>query len=206
LQQDKFIQDNRIDKVFIMDEKMIKISIELIEQAIFLIRGQKVLVDADLAQLYGVETKILNKAVKRNLDRFPEDFMFQLTAEEAENLRFQIGTSKKQRGGRRYLPYAFTEQGVAMLSGVLNSPRAVKVNVEIMRAFVRLRQLMATHTDLARKLTALEQKYDKQFKVVFDAIRALMTPPAKPRKKIGFVVKEKQAAYGKRTKGSKRKK
>ncbi|MEA3280623.1 MAG: ORF6N domain-containing protein [Thermodesulfobacteriota bacterium] len=189
-----------------MDEKMIKISIERIEQAILLIRGQKVLLDADLAQLYGVETKILNKAVKRNLDRFPEDFMFQLTAEEAENLRFQIGTSKKQRGGRRYLPYAFTEQGVAMLSGVLNSPRAVKVNVEIMRAFVRLRQLMATHTDLARKLTALEQKYDKQFKVVFDAIRALMTPPAKPRKKIGFVVKEKQAAYGKRTKGSRRKK
>ena len=104
------------------------------------------------------------------------------------------------------MPYAFTEQGVAMLSGVLNSPRAVKVNVEIMRAFVRLRQLMATHTDLARKLTALEQKYDKQFKVVFDAIRALMTPPAKPRKKIGFIVKEKQAAYGKRTKGSRRKK
>ena len=206
MQQDKFIQDNRIDKVFIMDEKMIKISIERIEQAIFLIRGQKVLLDADLAQLYGVETKILNKAVKRNLDRFPEDFMFQLTAEEAENLRFQIGTSKKQRGGRRYLPYAFTEQGVAMLSGVLNSPRAVKVNVEIMRAFVRLRQLMATHTDLARKLTALEQKYDKQFKVVFDAIRALMSPPAKPRKKIGFIVKEKQAAYGKRTKGSRRKK
>jgi len=185
---------------------MIKISIERIEQAIFLIRGQKVLLDADLAQLYGVETKILNKAVKRNLDRFPEDFMFQLTAEEAENLRFQIGTSKKQRGGRRYLPYAFTEQGVAMLSGVLNSPRAVKVNVEIMRAFVRLRQLMATHTDLARKLTALEQKYDKQFKVVFDAIRALMAPPAKPRKKIGFIVKEKKAAYGKRTKGSRRKK
>ena len=189
-----------------MNEKTISIPIERIEQAIFLIRGQKVLLDADLAQLYGVETKILNKAVKRNLDRFPEDFMFQLTAEEAENLRFQIGTSKKQRGGRRYLPYAFTEQGVAMLSGVLNSPRAVKVNVEIMRAFVRLRQLMATHTDLARKLTALEQKYDKQFKVVFDAIRALMSPPAKPRKKIGFIVKEKQAAYGKRTKGSRRKK
>ena len=189
-----------------MDEKMIEISIERIEQAIFLIRGQKVLLDAELAQLYGVETKILNKAVKRNLDRFPEDFMFQLMAEEAENLRFQIGTSKKQRGGRRYLPYAFTEQGVVMLSGVLNSPRAVKVNVEIMRAFVRLRQLMATHTDLARKLTALEQKYDKQFKVVFDAIRALMAPPAKPRKKIGFIVKEKKAVYGKSTKGSKRKK
>ena len=124
--------------------------------------------------------------------------MFQLTAEEAKNLRFQIGTSKKQRGGRRYLPYAFTEQGVAMLSGVLNSPRAVKVNVEIMRAFVRLRQLLATHTDLARKLSALEQKYDEQFKVVFDAIRALMAPPEKPRKKIGFEVKEKRAAYGRR--------
>jgi hypothetical protein len=181
-----------------VNEKMIKISIEWIEQAIFLIRGQKVLIDADLAQLYGVETKILNKAVKRNLDRFPEDFMFQLTAEESKNLRFQFGTSKKQRGGRRYLPYAFTEQGVAMLSGVLNSPRAVKVNVEIMRAFVRLRQLLATHTDLERKLSALEQKYDEQFKVVFDAIRALMTPPEKTRKKIGFEVKEKRAAYGRR--------
>ena len=192
-----------IDKVFIVNEKMIKISIERIEQAIFLIRGQKVLLDADLAQLYGVETKVLNKAVKRNLDRFPEDFMFQLTAEESKNLRFQIGTSKKQRGGRRYLPYAFTEQGVAMLSGVLNSPRAVKVNVEIMRAFVRLRQLLASHTDLARKLTALEQKYDEQFKVVFDAIRALMAPPEKPPKKIGFEVKEKEADYGPR--GPKRK-
>ena len=112
-----------------MNEKGADISVEMMEQAILLIRGQKVMLDADLAQLYGVETKILNKAVKRNLDRFPEDFMFQLTTEEAENLRFQFGTSKKQRGGRRYLPYAFTEQGVAMLSGILNSPRAVKVNI-----------------------------------------------------------------------------
>ncbi|MBC8418775.1 MAG: ORF6N domain-containing protein [Desulfobacterales bacterium] len=186
-----------------MNEKAINISIELIEQAILLIRGQKVLLDADLAQLYGVETKILNKAVKRNLDRFPEDFMFQLTTEEVETLRFQTGTSKRQRGGRRYLPYAFTEQGVAMLSGVLNSPTAVRVNIEIMRAFVRLRRLLAAHTELAKKLSEMEKKYDKQFKVVFDAIRALMAPPEKPRKKIGFEVKEGRTAYG-RQKRSKR--
>ena len=188
-----------------MNEKATKIPIERIEQIIFLIRGQKVLLDADLAQLYGVETKILNKAVKRNLDRFPEDFMLQPTAEEAEDLRFQIGTSKKQRGGRRYLPYAFTEQGVAMLSGVLNSPRAVKVNVEIMRTFVRLRQLLASHTELARKLSEMEKKYDEQFKMVFDAIRALMEPPDKPRKKIGFEVKEKGVTYGRRSLKRKRK-
>jgi len=182
-----------------MNEKPSNISIERIEQSIFLIRGQKVMLDADLAQLYGLETKNLNKAVKRHLDRFPEDFMFQLTTEESENLRFQIGTSKRQRGGRRYLPYAFTEQGVAMLSGVLNSPTAVKVNIEIMRAFVRLRGLLAAHTELAKKLSEMEKKYDDQFKVVFDAIRALMTPPEKPRKKIGFEVKEKKAAYGRRS-------
>ena len=110
--------------------------------------------------------------------------MFQLTTEEAENLRFQIGTSRNKHGGRRYLPYAFTEQGVAMLSGILNSPRAVQVNIEIMRAFVRLRQMLSAHKELDRKLIALEKKYDKQFKVVFDAIRALMAPPEKPRKKI----------------------
>jgi len=152
------------------------------------------MLDADLTQLYGVETKILNKAVKRHLERFPEDFMFQLMIEESDNLRFQIGTSKRQRGGRRYLPYAFTEKGVAMLPGVLNSPTAVKVNIEIMRAFVRLRRLLAAHTELAKKLSEIEKKYDDQFKVVFDAIRALMTPPERPRKKIGFEVKEKQAA------------
>jgi len=180
-----------------MNIKEVEVTIEQIESSIYLIRGEKVMLDEDLAQLYGVETKILNKAVKRNLGRFPEDFMFQLTDEESKNLRFQIGTSKKQRGGRRYLPYAFTEQGVAMLSGVLKSPRAVKVNIEIMRAFVRLRQLMASHTELAGKLLEMEKKYDEQFKVVFDAIRALMAPPKIKKKKIGFTVKEKQKAYGK---------
>lgn len=182
-----------------MDKNAV-IQVERIEHSIYLIRGQKVMLDADLAELYEVETKILNKAVKRHLDRFPEDFMFQLTTEETENLRFQIGTSSAGHGGRRYLPYAFTEQGVAMLSGLLNSPRAVKVNIEIMRAFVRLRRLLASHTELARKLSQMEKKYDEQFKVVFDAIRELMTPPEKPRKKIGFEVKERRAGYGKRSK------
>jgi hypothetical protein len=153
------------------------------------------MLDADLAELYGVKTKILNKAVKRNLDRFPEDFMFQLNNQEVQRLRFQIGTSKTGRGGTRYLPYAFTEQGVAMLSGVLASPRAIKVNVEIMRAFVRLRKILASHTELARKLEGLEKKYDSQFKVVFDAIRQLMAPPVPGQKKIGFQLKEKRAVY-----------
>ena len=164
-------------------------------QKIYLIRGQRVMLDADLAELYGVKTKILNKAVKRNLDRFPEDFMFQLNNQEVQRLRFQIGTSKTGRGGTRYLPYAFTEQGVAMLSGVLASPRAIKVNVEIMRAFVRLRKILASHTELARKLEGLEKKYDSQFKVVFDAIRQLMAPPVPGQKKIGFQLKEKRAVY-----------
>jgi len=163
------------------------IPIERIERAIFLIRGQKVMLDLDLAALYGVETKMLNRAVRRNIDRFPEDFMFQLTKEEFENLRCQFGTSRLW-GGRRYPPYVFTEQGVAMLSSVLNSKRAIKVNVEIMRAFVRLRQMLASNEELARKLDALEKKYDAQFKIVFDAIRELMEPPeAKPKRKIGFL-------------------
>jgi len=179
-----------------MEEEKSLVPVGHIESIILLIRAHKVILDADLAELYGVETKILNKAVKRHLDRFPEDFMFQLTTEEVENLRFQIGTSRRMHGGRRYLPYAFTEQGVAMLSGILNSPRAVQVNIEIMRAFVRLRQMLSAHKDLERKLHALERKYDKQFKVVFDAIRALMAPPEKPRKKIGFEVKEPKARYG----------
>ncbi|MCX6910383.1 MAG: ORF6N domain-containing protein [Verrucomicrobia bacterium] len=168
---------------------------ERIEQHIHLLRGQKVMLDSDLAALYGVETKILNKAVKRNADRFPLDFMFQLTAQETANLRFQIGTSSSTYGGRRYRPYAFTEQGIAMLSGVLNSPRAIRVNIEIMRAFVRLRQLLASHVELARKLEELEKRYDAQFKIVFDAIRELMTPPEPPRKQIGFQVRERRAVY-----------
>src|SRR5438105_4240243 len=132
--------------------KQVVMPLERIEHAILLIRGQKVMIDRDLAALYGVETKNLNKAVRRNLDRFPSDFMFQLTAEETKNLKFQIGTSSSGYGGRRYLPYVFTEQGVAMLSSVLRSRQAVQVNVAIMRAFVRLRETLALHKDLARKL------------------------------------------------------
>lgn len=164
------------------------IPVETIEKKILLIRGEKVMLDADLAELYGVETFNLNKAVKRNIDRFPSDLMVQLTKEEANSLRFHIGMSKTSgRGGRRYLPYAFTEQGVAMLSSVLNSKRAVQVNIAIMRAFVKLREMLATHKDLARKLNKMEKKYDAQFKVVFDAIRQLMIPPEKKRRKIGFL-------------------
>ncbi len=159
---------------------------EKIEKAIYLIRGEKVMLDRDLALLYEVETKVLNRAVKRNLQRFPSDFMFQLTAEEADRLRRQIGTSNEGRGGRRYLPYVFTEQGVAMLSSVLNSERAILVNIEIMRAFVKLRQLLASNAELSRRLDRLESKYDKQFRVVFDAIRRLMATPARGRKEIGF--------------------
>lgn len=166
---------------------------ERIERSILLVRGQKVMLDADLAALYGVETFNLNKAVKRNIDRFPEDFMFRLTSEEAERLRFQIGMSKPSgRGGRRYLPHVFTEQGVAMLSSVLRSKRAAQVNVEIMRAFVRLRQILASHTDLARRLDELEKKYDKQFAAVFEAIRQLMAPTGAQRQEMGYHTLRKQ--------------
>ena len=178
--------------------KRAEISVSRIEQKIYVIRGQRVMLDADLAGLYGVKTKILNKAVKRNLDRFPEDFMFQLNNQELEHLRFQNGTSKTGRGGTRYLPYAFTEQGVAMLSGVLTSPRAIKVNVEIMRAFVRLRQVLASHRELARKLEELERhlrNHDEQIEAIFDAIRQLMTRPEPDRKKIGFHLKERHSPY-----------
>lgn len=150
------------------------------------VREHKVLLDSDLATLYGVETKALNRAVKRNTDRFPEDFMFQLTREESDALRCQSGTSNKGRGGRRYLPYVFTQEGVAMLSSVLHSPRAVAVNIGIMRAFIRLRQMALSVDELARKVGTLERKYDDQFKIVFDAIRQLLTPPDQPRKRIGF--------------------
>jgi hypothetical protein len=158
---------------------------ERIERAILLIRGQKVMMDADLATMYGVTTGNLNKAVTRNLERFPADFMFQLTKEEADSLRFQSGSSNT-RGGRRYAPRVFTEQGVAMLSSVLHSPRAVAVNIEIMRAFVRLREMLASHADLARRLDDLERKYDQQFAVVFQAIRELMKPPTAKPKEIGY--------------------
>jgi hypothetical protein len=156
-----------------------------IETRILVLRGQRVMLDADLAQLYAVPTKSLVRAVKRNVARFPPDFMFQLSAEEFLNLRYQAGTSSLW-GGRRHVPYAFTEQGVAMLSSVLQSPRAMRVNIEIMRTFVRLRALLAEHRDLTDRLDELEARYDGQFKVVFDAIRALMAPSAKPSKRIGF--------------------
>ena len=165
----------------------VSVPMEVIEEKIFLIRSDKVMLDADLAKLYGVETKVLIQAVKRNIDRFPPDFMFQLTNQELANLRSQFVTSS-QWGGRRYPPYAFSEQGVAMLSSVLRSPQAVQVNIEIMRTFVRLRRILASHADLARKLELLENKYDLQFKAVFDAIRQLMAPPVKGKKQIGFRV------------------
>jgi hypothetical protein len=158
---------------------------ERIEHAILLLRGQKVMIDTDLATLYAVETGQLVRAVKRNIDRFPHDFAFQLTQEEFTDLKCQAGIASSW-GGRRTRPWAFTEQGVAMLSSVLRSKRAVQVNVEIMRAFVRLRELLATHADLARRLDELEKKYDKQFAAVFDAIRQLMAPPQVPKREIGY--------------------
>jgi hypothetical protein len=186
-----------------MSDASAVVPVERIENAILFIRGQKVMLDADLAKLYGVDAKRLNEAVRRNVDRFPDDFMFRLTKEEFAALRSQIVTSNLKSqfatsswGGRRYLPYAFTEQGVAMLSSVLRSKRAVRVNVEIMRAFVRLRRMLASNEELAGKLAALERKYDAQFKVVFDAIRQLMAPPQPKNRRIGFIVSEKAAKYG----------
>ncbi|MBI2802929.1 MAG: ORF6N domain-containing protein [Gammaproteobacteria bacterium] len=160
-----------------------------IEQHILLVRRHKVLLDADLAALYEVPTKVLVQAVKRNAERFPADFMFQLSEQEFARLRSQFVTSNGGgRGGRRTAPYAFTEQGVAMLSTVLRSPRAIAVNIEIMRAFVRLREALTSHQDLARKFAALEAKYDAQFTTVFEAIRQLMLPPSTKRRGIGFVI------------------
>ncbi len=167
---------------------------ERIQQSILLLRGQKVMLGTDLADLYGVPVKVLNQAVKRNAERFPGDFVFQLTRQEVKNLKSQFVTSS-WGGMRRALPYAFTEQGVAMLSSVLHSPRAVRVNVEIMRTFVRLRQMLASHVELARKLAELEKKYDDQFRAVFEAIQELMQPPEPPRKRIGFGVAESRGVY-----------
>ena len=174
-----------------MKKKMKIVKVGQIDKAILLIRGHKVLLDRDLAGLYGVETKTLNRAVKRNLQRFPRDFMFELTADEAESLRYQFGTLKKGEHSK-YLPRVFTEQGVAMLSSVLNSPRAIQVNIAIMRVFVRLRETLSLHKDLAHKLTELERKienHDGNIRSLFDAIRQLMAPPESPRKEIGFHTK-----------------
>jgi len=165
------------------------IPVERIERAILLIRHEKVMLDSDLAEIYGVETKRINEQVRRNLNRFPPDFMFQLTAKEWDSLRSQFATLKRGEH-RKYLPYAFTEHGALMLANVLNSERAAQTSVQVVRAFVRLRQLLASNAELARKLNALEKKYDTQFRVVFEAIRKLMTPPKPPkRREIGFHVK-----------------
>jgi hypothetical protein len=168
--------------------------IEAIERKIYWIRGQKVMLSTDLAELYGVEPRALVQAVKRNIERFPEDFVFILDNQEVINLKSQIVISS-WGGARRAAPYAFTEQGVAMLSGVLNSKRAVQVNVAIMRAFVKLREMIASNKELTKRLDELEKKYDLQFKVVFDAIRELMTPPEPKKKKIGFIARERRAVY-----------
>jgi phage regulator Rha-like protein len=166
------------------------VPVELIEKKIYLIRGHKVMLDSDLADLYGVATKVLLQAVKRNLSRFPEDFMFLLKYQDVAALRSQIVTLKKGRGEhRKYLPYVFTEQGVAMLSSVLNSERAVQVNIAIMRAFVKLREILSTNKELAIKLAQLErkmEKHDEEIKLIFDAIRELMKPPETKTEKIGF--------------------
>lgn len=161
------------------------VPVKRIAEAILFLRGHKVMLDADLAALYDVPTKVLVQAVKRNLGRFPGDFMFRLNAEDVLALRSQIVTSNS-RGGRRTIPYAFTEQGVAMLSSVLHSSRAVQVNIEIMRTFVRLRRTLELHKDLGKKLDRLERKYDAKFAVVFRAIRELMAPPALPKRRIGY--------------------
>lgn len=186
------------------------VPVERIQRAIYLLRGQKVMLDADLAELYGVTTGNLNKAVKRNLSRFPSDFMFSLSAEETSNLRFQSGISSgSSYGGRRYLPKAFTEQGVAMLSSVLRSERAVMVNIAIMRAFVQLRLVLSSHDELAKKLTELEHRledHDASIRSLFDAIRQLMTPAdtGAPAKEIGFHVKEVSTPYRIRRRGPRR--
>ena len=173
------------------------VPIERIARLIFVFRKQKVMLDSDLASLYGVTTGNLNKAVKRNAQRFPSDFMFQLTAEEAEDLIFQFGRSKG-RGGRRHRPYAFTEQGIAMLSSVLNSDRAITINIAIMRAFVRLRQILETNRELAKEFSELERRvgrHDEEIAVILEAIRQLTAPPEKPRREIGFHVRERAGRY-----------
>ena len=172
----------------------LQVDLQRVERSIRMIRHDKVILDEDLAILYGVETKKLIQSVKRNLGRFPADFMFQLTNQEFADLRFQSGTSS-QWGGRQTPPYAFTEQGVAMLSSVLHSPQAVRVNIEIMLTFVRLRRMLASHAGLAAKLEEMEQKYDSQFRKVFDAIRQLMQPEPGSKEPIEFKIKEEDGLY-----------
>jgi len=179
------------------------VSVGLIASKIYLIRDVKAMLDRDLAELYNVGTSQLKRAVRRNIDRFPSDFMFELTKIELENWRCQFGISKSDKMGLRYKPMAFTEQGVAMLSSVLRSKRAVHVNIQIMRAFSQLRKMLSTHEDLKKKIESMENKYDEQFRIVFETIKLLWSEEDKPKKKIGFRVKKKQKAYVKRTKKNK---
>ncbi len=176
------------------------IPMERIANKIYLIRDVKVMLDRDLAELYNVETSQLKRAVRRNIDRFPGDFMFELKKTELEDWRCQFGTSKSDKMGLRYRPMVFTEQGVAMLSSVLRSPRAIRVNIQIMRAFNQLRKMLSTHEELKQQIENIEKKYDRQFKVVFDVIKQLIDEGSEPKKKIGFTVKEKQKAFGRRAK------
>ena len=177
-------------QLYCMNQPGALIPLERIERSILLIRGEKVMLDADLAEIYGVGTKVLNQAVKRNASRFPQDFMFRLTREElAQMNRSQIVTGSQKHRDPRFSPYAFTEHGALMLANVLNSERAALTSVQVVRAFVRLRQMLASNAELSRQLAALEKKYDAQFKIVFDAIRQLMTPPEIKRREIGFHVK-----------------
>lgn len=167
------------------------VSPDEIADKILVFRSRKIMLDSDLAKLYGVPTHVLNQAVKRNADRFPSDFMFQLNKEENESLISQFVISKlERRGGRRTFPYVFTEQGVAMLSSVLNSKRAIHVNIEIMRTFAKIREMMLSHKELQGKIEEMEQKYDKNFAVIFEALRKLLDPPEKPKREIGFHVRE----------------
>ncbi|MBP7898529.1 ORF6N domain-containing protein [Candidatus Gracilibacteria bacterium] len=174
-------------------KKSLSVADEIISQKIYVIRGRKVMLDKDLAELYGVETKVLNQAVKRNSERFPNDFMIILTQAEVENLRSQFVTSKIKAGGSRYLPCAFTEQGIAMLSSVLHSERAIQINIQIMRMFTKLRELLEQHKDLRVKIEELERKYDKQFQSVFFAIKRLLsnTEKEKSKRRIGFNLSKK---------------
>ena len=165
----------------------------VVERKILLTRGQKVILDVDLAELYGVSTKVFNQAVKRNISRFPKDFMFQLTAEETLTIRSQFVTASKRN--IRYLPYAFTEHGIIMAASVLNSQRAIDASVYVVRAFIKLREMIATHKELSHKLAELEKKYDGQFQIVFEAIRQIITAEEKPKRKIGFIAKESRAKY-----------
>jgi hypothetical protein len=182
-------------KVAKKELKEISVPFQKITAKIYLIRGQNVMLDRDIAELYGVQTKALKQAVRRNIYRFPSDFMFEINQKEFKNLRSQFVTSSW--GGVRYKPMAFTEQGVAMLSSVLNSDRVIQVNIEIMCAFIKLRQMYISHEDLTRKIAATEKKYDKQFQIAFEAIKQLIEGDEKPKRKIGYV-KEKQATYGKK--------